>query len=290
MKIKNILYKIYITGNFTVTVLLMGCTIGQKNVSGEDFTYSDISRITVDNDSWNLNINSSNDEEIHVAYSGKVKTEKDIQVSLEGTELIIQQNDNSSKNPIDQFSFEESGKITLSLPKDTIIPMEIQNASGDMAIKNVNLSEFRMENSSGSLTISDVNAENADFFSDSGDIKITDSSCGTINVSTKSAYVTLKNTEIKEAAVSTDSGEVGISNTSDYTTLSVNTGSGDISLSHKASPDNLSYDISSNSKDITLKLQNTNPVSDREDCKQGAVGKGEHTLSITSESGTVVIK
>ena len=90
---KKILNKIHITGIFTVAVLLAGCTIGQKNVSGEDFTYSDISRITVDNDSWNLNINSSNDEEIHVAYSGKVKTEKDITLKLQNTNPVSDRED-----------------------------------------------------------------------------------------------------------------------------------------------------------------------------------------------------
>lgn len=290
MNINNIYEKILVTGIFAAVLFLSGCASEKKSTSGEDFSYKDISKITIDSDSWDFNISASDNSEVHVSYSGKIKEKKDIQLSLDGSALTICQNDSSLNGFTDQFSFGKSGKFTLSLPENTDISLDIHNGSGNMTVKDIHLSDFNVENDSGALTISDLTAVSGEMFSDSGDLKLTDSLCTKIYISTKSAYVTLKNMETNEAAFSTESGEVGINNISDYTSLSIKTGSGDISLSHKNSPKSLTYDISSGSGDISLKLQNFNPVLDTEENKQGMIGSGGNSLSVTSDSGTVVVK
>ena len=115
-------------------------------------------------------------------------------------------------------------------------------------------------------------------------------SCKDSNINTESAYITMKNTVVGKAAVSTDSGEVNISNINSYDSLSVETGSGDITLSHETMPDNLSCHISSGSDNVTVQLKNTEFSTDTDGCKDGSIGKGENSLSIMSNSGTVIVK
>jgi len=93
-----------------------------------------------------------------------------------------------------------------------------------------------------------------------------------------------------KAAVSTDSDEVNISNINSYDSLSVETDSGDISLTHEAMPDNLSCHISSGSDDVTVQLKNAEFSTDTDGCKDGSIEKGENSLSIMSNSGTVIVK
>lgn len=93
-----------------------------------------------------------------------------------------------------------------------------------------------------------------------------------------------------KVAVSTDSDEVNISNINSYDSLSVETGSGDISLTHEAMPDNLSCHISSGSDDVTVQLKNAEFSTDTDGCKDGSIEKGENSLSIMSNSGTVIVK
>lgn len=192
MNINNIYEKILVTGIFAAVLFLSGCASEKKSTSGEDFSYKDISKITIDS-------------------------------SLNGF--------------TDQFSFGKSGKFTLSLPENTDISLDIHNGSGNMTVKDIHISDFNVENDSGALTISDLTAVSGEMFSDSGDLKLTDSLCTKIHISTKSAY-----------------------------------------------------DISSGSGDISLKLQNFNPVLDTEENKQGMIGSGGNSLSVTSDSGTVVVK
>lgn len=237
MNINNIYEKVLVTGIFATVLFLSGCASEKKSTSGEDFSYKDISKITIDSDSWDFNISASDDSEVHVSYSGKIKEKKDIQLSLDGSALTICQNDSSLNGFTDQFSFGKSGKFTLSLPENTDISLDIHNGSGNMTVKDIHISDFNVENDSGALTISDLTAVSGEMFSDSGDLKLTDSLCTKIHISTKSAY-----------------------------------------------------DISSGSGDISLKLQNFNPVLDTEENKQGMIGSGGNSLSVTSDSGTVVVK
>lgn len=192
MNINNIYEKILVTGIFATVLFLSGCASEKKSTSGEDFSYKNISKITIDS-------------------------------SLNGF--------------TNQFSFGKSGKFTRSLLENTDISLNIHNGSGNMTVKDIHISDFNVENDSGALTISDLTAVSGEMFSDSGDLKLTDSLCTKIHISTKSAY-----------------------------------------------------DISSGSGDISLKLRNFNPVLDTEENKRGMIGSGGNSLSVTSDSGTVVVK
>ena len=176
------------------------------------------------------------------------------------------------------------------IPKNTVLPLDINNGSGDMENQAVNLSDFTMENDSGYVSMSDLVIENAKIGLDSGDIKITGSSCSDCDIQTKSAYVTVKNNVTKKAAILTDAGEVNISGISDYTSLSIETGSGDITISHGKQPEDIILEASSGLDDVTMQLQNAKSTTDTAGCKQGSIGKGKCSLSVMSDSGTISIR
>ncbi len=283
--------KLFLIGVLGLSFCMTGCGNGQKVDSEKEFSTNDISEIVINNSSWNLKILASSDDKIHVSYDGKIEDGvSNIQILQNESQLVIQQDTTSSKNIATQFSFGKAGKITLYIPKNTVLPLDINNGSGDMEIEAVNLSDFTMENDSGYVSMSDLVIENAKIGLDSGDIKITGSSCADCDIQTKSAYVTVKKTVTKKAAILTDAGEVNISGISDYTSLSIETGSGDITISHETQPDNLSYNVSSGSDDVTMQLQNAKSTTDTAGCKQGSIGKGKCSLSVMSDSGTISIK
>ena len=178
----------------------------------------------------------------------------------------------------------------LYLPKNHTVSLEIQNGDGDMDLKEVSISDFCLKNSSGYITMSDLTIGSADMESDSGDIKITDSTLKNSDIRTESAYVTLKQNSLCRSSIFTSSGEASVTNVSDYQSLSIETDSADISLSHKKTPDNLSYHILSGSDDVTLQFTNAESSVDTDGCKKGRCGKGNHSLSVVSNSGTVAVR
>ncbi len=282
--------RILLVGILVIAFGICGCGNKEKIDSNEEFSAEGISEIVLDISSWNLKVMASSDDKVHIACEGKVEDDRDMQVVQKDGKLMVQQDDDTDKNLAEQFSFGEAGKIILYIPKDNAFSLAINNGSGEMELEAVSISTLSLNNQSGYITMSDFIAESAKIKSLSGDIKITDASCTDSNINTESAYVTMKNTVIGKTAVSTDSGEVNISNINSYDSLSVETGSGDITLSHETMPDNLSCHISSGSDDVTVQLKNAEFSTDTDGCKDGSIGKGENSLSIMSNSGTVIVK
>lgn len=282
--------KLLAAGVLGMILCVSGCGNGEKVDSNEEFSSDDISKIVMDISSWNIEVMASNDDKIHVNYKGKAENSSDVQIKQKDKTLMIQQDDGSEKNVAEQFSFGEAGKITLHVPKNAKILWEVNNGSGDVELETVVSSDFSLNNDSGYIVMSGLTAESAKINSQSGDIKITDSSFADSDIHVKSAYVTLKNTDIGKADILTGSGEVNVNGINAYDSLSVETDSGDISLSHETMPDNLSFNISSSSDDVTVQFQNAEYTTNTDGCKQGNIGNGQNNLSVTSDSGTVIVK
>lgn len=149
--------KLFLIGVLGLSFCMTGCGNGQKVDSEKEFSTNDISEIVINNSSWNLKILASSDDKIHVSYDGKIEDGvSNIQILQNESQLVIQQDTTSSKNIATQFSFGKAGKITLYIPKNTVLPLDINNGSGDMEIEAVNLSDFTMENDSGYVSMSDL--------------------------------------------------------------------------------------------------------------------------------------
>lgn len=271
-------------------ICLTGCGKGEKVNDKQDFKVDGISEIHVNLASWELKVDASSDENIHVSYRGTIEKEKsDIAIVQKDDALNILQSD-KQQNMAEQFSAGKPGEITVYLPQGIDIPFKISNDSGNMQIDNISVQELSLVNTSGDVVLSNVAVSDAKIVTASGDVTFENSMIPNVEAASKSGYVTFKNVNFDALAAVTSSGEVGIGGAGDYSALKVQTDSGDVSISHKENPADLQLDVTTDSDDITLQLSNIDFTKDTPGCKQGNIGKGNHKLEIGSSSGTIIVK
>lgn len=141
-------------------ICLTGCGKGKKVNDKQDFKVDGISEIHVSLESWELKVDESPDEKIHVSYSGTIEKEKsDIAVVQKDITLNILQSD-KQQNMAEQFSAGKPGEITVYLPKGIEIPFKISNGSGNMQIDNISIQELSLVNTSGYVVLSNVTVSN----------------------------------------------------------------------------------------------------------------------------------
>lgn len=274
----------------TIILGLSGCSNGEKVDETVDFSSEEISIIKLNNDSWNVNILTSTDNDIHISYNGTINGDKDaIQVRQNDNELLVDLEDVDSQKST-QFSFGESGKITLYIPEKDSLSLKTENVEGDMEIENITCLDFSLNNDSGNVEIKKLYTQNAEFQSKSGDIKITDSNIDSNKIETSSAYITLNSVTGNNMDISTRSGEVNAKNIDANIDTNISTGSGDVSVAYKKQPDDLSIDVTSDSKDISIDMKSVEYTKNTESNKKGVIGNGTHNLSLRSDSGTIVVK
>ncbi len=134
-------------------IYLTGCGKGKKVSDKQDFKVDGISEIHVSLESWELKVDESPDEKIHVSYSGTIEKEKsDIAVVQKDITLNILQSD-KQQNMAEQFSAGKPGEITVYLPKGIEIPFKISNGSGNMQIDNISIQELSLVNTLLSSTL-----------------------------------------------------------------------------------------------------------------------------------------
>lgn len=130
-------------------ICLTGCGKGKKVSDKQDFKVDGISEIYVSLESWELKVDESPYEKIHVSYSGTIEKEKlDIAVVQKDITLNILQSD-KQQNMAEQFSAGKPGEITVYLPKGIEIPFKISNGSGNTQIDNISIQELSLVNTSG---------------------------------------------------------------------------------------------------------------------------------------------
>lgn len=278
--------RIQILLSLLLLFLLGGCGQKEKTQQNEDYVAREISSIHIQNDSWQLALLASPDEDIHVSAQGP-----DAETTIEQTDgiLTITQND-GPKSALEQFSFSKKGKLSLSLPAAMHCPISVENNSGDMEICNIACSNFLLDNSSGYGKFTNLTMDAAKINTASGDIRIADSQIADIQMHSSSGYMFLENPSATDIELHTKSGEAELSRLDGNANLDISTQSGDITVSYQSPPDNLNFQIASGSKDISAKLQDAVYETDAPECKQGTIGAGENRLNIQSDSGTVVIR
>ena len=158
-----------------------------------------------------------------------------------------------------------------------------------MEIDSLAVSKLTLDNSSGYIEMNNVTADVVEIASSSGDVKLSDGKIDDFQISTSSGYVTWKNTESEHISITAKSGEVNVSGLGDQINAEVSTGSGDIGISYETPPQNLSFKISSGSDDVSVRLDDASYTMETSACKQGKIGDGTYSLTVNSDSGTVVI-
>lgn len=243
--------KILLCMSLLAVSCLCGCRQKEKVSFSETYDTESISSINMQIDSWQLKIMASSDEDVHISLDGGTeKGAKAPSVEVQDGMLDIMQIDGEG-SAVGRFSLGKEGEVIVYIPVALKGAVTIKNGSGDMEIDSLVASKLAIDNDSG--------------------------------------YVTLKNIESEDISIATKSGEVNISGLGDQTNVGISTGSGDIGVSYKTQQQNLSFKISSGSDDVTVRLDGVSYTTETSACKQGKIGSGGYSLTVNSNSGTVVI-
>ena len=299
---------------FFLSIILTGCTNVDTKAS-ENFSIDEVANISVVVQSYQLTIRESTDDQIHVKCTDKPKvsvelsddelsisrndssdtdSEKDtpkVSIELSDQELLISQNDSSDRETFfGGLSFGKTGEIDIYIPESYGKSLKISNGSGELELKSLSLSEVNISNDSGYLTIENINSNTGTIVSDSGDIKLKNSFIDSLGISTDSGYVSVSNTDASSMKMHSDSGEINISSLNESCNTSIDNSSGDITVSFKSSPEDLSFNIATNSDDISCKLDKASYSSNTLSSKKGTIGDGNHSLTISSDEGTIIVR
>ena len=271
-----------------ILVCLSGC--GKKTITdAKSYSVNDISALNINASSWNVSLSVGSGDEVSVDITGSISKGEEIpSVSLSnGTLAILQVSEDSGKNKI---AFGKKGQITVTIPSELAVPIEIDNGYGDMEINHIAVPQFLLNNEAGYVSFTNFEADMLQISSTSGDITISSSSIPDISVLSSSGYISLKQTEYLDCSLTAKSGEINIADAVSHGNLSLQTGSGDISVTYQNEPDSLTFDMASGSEDLSLKFSSANYQIETSAHKQGVIGNGEYRLTLNSDHGTIVIK
>ena len=271
-----------------ILVCLSGC--GKKTITdAKSYSVNDISALNINASSWNVSLSIGSGDEVSVDITGSISKGEEIpSVSLSnGTLAILQVSEDSGKNKI---AFGKKGQITVTIPSELAVPIEIDNGYGDMEINHIAVPQFLLNNEAGYVSFTNFEADMLQISSTSGDITISSSSIPDISVVSSSGYISLKQTEYLDCSLTAKSGEINIADAVSHGNLSLQTGSGDISVTYQNEPDSLTFDMASGSEDLSLKFSSANYQIETSAHKQGVIGNGEYRLTLNSDHGTIVIK
>lgn len=275
-----------------ISLLILVClsSCGKKTITdAKSYSVNDISALNINASSWNVSLSVGSGDEVSVDITGSISKGEEIpSVSLSnGTLAILQVSEDSGKNKI---AFGKKGQITVTIPSELAVPIEIDNGYGDMEINHIAVPQFLLNNEAGYVSFTNFEADMLQISSTSGDITISSSSIPDISVVSSSGYISLKQTEYLDCSLTAKSGEINIADAVSHGNLSLQTGSGDISVTYQNEPDSLTFDMASGSEDLSLKFSSANYQIETSAHKQGVIGNGEYRLTLNSDHGTIVIK
>ena len=271
-----------------ILVCLSGC--GKKTITdAKSYSVNDISALNINASSWNVSLSVGSGDEVSVDITGSISKGEEIpSVSLSnGTLAILQVSEDSGKNKI---AFGKKGQITVTIPSELAVPIEIDNGYGDMEINHIAVPQFLLNNEAGYVNFTNFKADMLQISSTSGDITISSSSIPDISVVSSSGYISLKQTEYLDCSLTAKSAVINIAHAVSHGNLSLQTGSGDISVTYQNEPDSLTFDVTSGSEDLSVKFSSADYQIETSAHKQGLIGNGEYRLILNSDHGTIVIK
>lgn len=275
-----------------ISLLILVClsSCGKKTITdAKSYSVNEISALNINASSWNVSLSVGSGDEVSVDITGSISKGEEIpSVSLSnGTLAILQVSEDSGKNEI---AFGKKGQITVTIPSELAVPIEIDNGYGDMEINHIAVPQFLLNNEAGYVNFTNFKADMLQISSTSGDITISSSSIPDISVVSSSGYISLKQTEYSDCSLTAKSGEINIADAVSHGNLSLQTGSGDISVTYQNEPDSLTFDVTSGSEDLSVKFSSADYQIETSAHKQGVIGNGEYRLTLNSDHGTIVIK
>ena len=269
-----------ITGNLSIAV--------EQIDESKTFNTDEISEIYIDMVSTDINIISTNEEEIRVHFYGEVSTNK----KMELPSLVAYQSGDELRIEIIQPKTILIGisifrtKLDIYIPEDSIEVLKADTISSDTSVNNLKVDEFDLATVSGDFKGESLFASDLRLNSISGDISLKEYK-GDININNVSGDVVLEGGRQNDnIEVVTVSGDIYVEQ-EDSSNMNIRTTSGDIEI-------NLSEDAQFYLKATTVSgdIETRFPIkvisSSRRDL-EGMVGNGEKEINVGTTSGDINI-
>lgn len=237
-----------------VGVLVIGLTVGSENVEiVKQIPVDEIQSIEVFNDSWDVEVKSSTDNQVHVDIKGKQKDKKKIPVKIthQDHKLIIQQTSQMG-GAFSAFTWGKEGTIQISIPQNTVEQVTLTSDDGDIHIHGLSLSRLMVQDRAGYVKLDEVEAEVITAFSKTGDI------------------VLRRANERGERNIETETG--------------------DIQVVYQTVPASLKLEVENIKGDTAVHLGNLSRTTNTDKKISGIIGAGENSLTVRSRSGSIDIK
>ena len=269
-----------VTGNLSIAV--------EQIDESKTFEAQEINKVYLDIVSTDINIISTNEEEIRVHFYGEVSTNK----KMESPSLLAYQSGDELRIEIIQPKTILIGisiwrtKLDIYIPQDSIETLKMDTVSSDASISDLKLNEINFKTVSGDFKGESLFASELKLGLTSGDINLKDYT-GNIDVNTISGDVVLENgSQNNNIGVVTVSGDIYVEQ-EDSSSMNIRTTSGDIGISFS---EDVQFYLKA--KTVSGDIENRFPIkitsSSRRDL-EGIVGSDEKEINVSTISGDINI-
>ncbi|MEI5890782.1 hypothetical protein DXB51_26900 [Bacillus cereus] len=269
---------------------------GFKTFQGKDFKkeksfeINNIKEIEVDNENWDIEFKSTDANKIVISAQGQ-QVDKDLEpvkIENDGKKIVIKQKQKATRF-FNGFTFRKKNSISIAIPKKEIDKIVLNNKSGDVKIRNIEVKSIVTKSKSGDEMIVGLLAEKGEFTSKSGELSLKDSSVQELNIksTTGDNYVTSVNNV--NMNITSTSGEVLLKDIKEGKSLFIETKSGDIGVRYKGVPDSLKLTAKSNSNDILVNVNGLKKDKNTEKIIEGIIGDAKNEVKILSKTGAIYI-
>ena len=152
-------------------------------VSGEEvFAAKDVNAVSLNNAFWDIKVQPSKDNDIHVSYNGTSRNANVVRLNQVQNNLMIDIDETQSVKAFFWWGrgYERiAGELTLFLPETYAKSLKLNNTSGDMQIQGISCGELVLNNEYGDMKLENVAcAESFLYENEAGNMLIQGVSCG----------------------------------------------------------------------------------------------------------------
>ncbi|MNI05318.1 hypothetical protein D3C73_582670 [compost metagenome] len=273
-------------------ILGIASQVGSRKLEiSEHFPPEAIQSIDIINDSWDLEVEESADNQIHVDITGRQKDKKKtpVAVTRKANRLIIQQ-DKQIGGAFSAFTFQKEGTIRVSIPKNTVEEVSVVNNEGDLNFRALAAHELIVQNQAGNVKFNQTEADSANFNLMEGDLTVNNSSFGKMDVAAKGNDLYFKNVTSSIMNVFSNSGEIVQNGMGEKGEKRIETKTGDIQVVYQTAPSSLKVAVENTKGDSTVHLADFLTTKDTDGDVNGTIGGGENSLYVKSYSGSIGVK
>ncbi|WP_144612312.1 DUF4097 family beta strand repeat-containing protein [Bacillus cereus] len=275
---------------------IASAVFGFKVFQGKDFKkeqsfeINHIKEIEVDNGNWDVEFKGTDAKKIVILAQGK-RVDKEIdpvEIEQAGNKVIVKQKQKETRF-FNGFSFRKKSSISIAVPKKEIDKIILNNKSGDVKIRDIEVKNIVTKSESGDEMVVGLSAEKGEFISQSGELAVKDSAVQELNIKSTTGDNYITNVKNLNMNITSTSGEVLLKDMKEGKSLFVETKSGDIGVRYKGIPTSLKLTAKSNSSDVMVNVKGLKKDKNTEKIKEGTIGDAKNEVKILSKTGAIYI-